>query len=242
MTPHHLPEHRRPAILRFAAVLIALMAGLSILAAAPPSWWQERGVVRLDASTGQPVPADDYALVNQGQLKQFATQALAELRHRLAAVPGGTGSELEQHLQPFDPENPLPQTDDYSTVNLGQLKAMAKPFYSRLIQLGLQSAYPWANPAAPADDYALANLGQVKHVFAFEITDAMLTQDDDSDGVPNVRERAIGANPSQPDSDGDGLIDGFEVAAGQNPGALDGRSQPNLPTSVTKLLVFTPAP
>ena len=63
---------------------LLLLTGFALLplmlAAVPPAWWQERGV--LD-SAQQP---DDFAAVNTGQLKHIAKQAMLELDAR---IPGG---------------------------------------------------------------------------------------------------------------------------------------------------------
>lgn len=74
------------------AVPLCLAFALLALArshAQAPDWWQEHGVLDPAAT------ADDYAAVNQGQLKHVATQALAELDTRL---PGGAGSTLSAFI------------------------------------------------------------------------------------------------------------------------------------------------
>ena len=66
--------------------------------------------------------ADDYAAVNQGQLKQIARQASLEMESKL---PGGAGTNVLALIQGW--ETPGTNTDDYATVNLGQLKNVAEP-------------------------------------------------------------------------------------------------------------------
>lgn len=129
--------------------------------AAAPAWWAERGVIITNASP------DDYAPANQGQLKNIAKSALAEMD---AKLPGGAGQPLHDLVDGWS--NPNAQTNDFAPLNLGQLKNVAKPFYDRLIAAGLASAYPWASSTAHADDYAVANIGQVKNLFSFEIPQA----------------------------------------------------------------------
>ena len=99
------PHHPRSTALRFLplAVLLALgCLGMYLSLAAPvpegkptayPAWWFEREVItRTDSSKASPVhpadypPAADFAALNQGQLKQFATAAFDELQ---AHLPGG---------------------------------------------------------------------------------------------------------------------------------------------------------
>jgi hypothetical protein len=92
------------------------------------------------------------------------------------------------------------------------LKAVAKPFYDRLLAIGFDTRqslrdhgalgwsfnYPW-DPATPvAENYAPANLGQLKWVFSFDLQlDANLNE------IPDWWE-AIATNASI-DTDGDGL-------------------------------------
>src|SRR6266576_3613912 len=66
--------------------VMAGILGLAILPlvgfAAAPSWWSARGILKPGA---QP---NDYAPINQGQLKNIAKAAAAELD---AQLPGGAG-------------------------------------------------------------------------------------------------------------------------------------------------------
>jgi hypothetical protein len=131
--------------------LVLAMSGLVVLAAsaAGPDWWQADGVLNSN-------PPNDYAPVNQGQLKNFVRAATSELD---ASIPGGAGDPLHGLVAGWG--TPTPQTDDYAPVNLGQLKAVAKPVYDRLIAVGYTNQYPWTNPGNPPNDYAPANIGQV---------------------------------------------------------------------------------
>ncbi len=136
--------------------------------AAGPDWWTQRGVLVTEAA------AEDYALVNQGQLKQMALGAFEEIQ---AKVPGGAGARLTEAADAWswvDNQNirrPRVQssTEDYAPANVGQLRWMAKPFYDRLIEVGRASGYPWSAPGQEAEDYALANIGQVKNLFGFDL-------------------------------------------------------------------------
>src|SRR5688572_2710897 len=134
-----------------ALVPILLYAGI-------PSWWLERGVLLENAT------ADDYAPVNQGQLKNIAKAAVAEMDAKLS---GGAGEDLHRLIESWSSSDPA--TNDFAPVNLGQLKNVAKPFYDRLIAVGLLDFYPWAGSPNPPDDFAVANIGQTKHLFSFEI-------------------------------------------------------------------------
>ena len=141
-------------------VLLALLLGafLPLFAfAAAPAWWSERGVTVANAAP------DDYAPANQGQLKNIAKAAVAEMDAR---IPGGAGQELHDLVDGWS--TPSAQTNDFAPLNLGQLKNVVRPFYDRLIAAGLASSYPWSSSTAPADDFAVANIGQVKNLFSFE--------------------------------------------------------------------------
>jgi hypothetical protein len=141
------------------------MAGLLPLLsfAAAPAWWAQRGVTVTNAP-------DDYAPANQGQLKNIAKAAVAEMDAKLS---GGAGNELHNLVNAWSA--PSPQTNDFAPLNIGQLKNVVTPFYNRLIAAGLANAYPWAGSTAPADDFVVANIGQVKNLFSFSILTDGLT-------------------------------------------------------------------
>ncbi len=162
-----------------------------------PEWWFQRNVI---VQTGAPIAnpvwptnysaSDDYAALVQGQLKNFATAAFDELEEKL---PGGAGPDattlVKSWFQTYAEAGAghaagdfildstgrrIPatteSTDDFTVLNLGQLKAIAKPFYDQLIQVGYVTVYPWTNSAAPADDFVIANLGQAKNLFSFDVS------------------------------------------------------------------------
>jgi len=139
----------------------------SILLAVTPSWWATYGVQNEN-------PANDYAAVNQGQVKNIAVAAVSELDTDLAQF-GGAGGQLDQLASTLI-SGSSPQRNDYAAINLGQLKALAQPFYDRLLALGynippvMSGTYPWITSGLAANDYAMANLGQVKNLFSFDVT------------------------------------------------------------------------
>ena len=137
-----------------SCALAALITIPALLWADAPAWWAERGVLKPGATP------DDYAAVNQGQVKNIAKQGYEEMK---AKLPGGAGSTLDAIWAA-----PASSTDDYRAINLGQLKNTAKPFYDRLQELDASIHYPWTGVGA--DDYALANIGQVKNLFSFDPT------------------------------------------------------------------------
>lgn len=166
---------------------LTVMALSTSLLANAPSWWSARGVIATDSTTGQPMPADDYAVINQGQIKEFAAAAAAELN---ANLPGGAGTAINSLITSW--ATPTAATDDYVVANIGQLKAVAKLFYDRLIATGYTDAYPWTNATRPADDYAAANIGQAKNLFSFDVT----YESNSADGVPDWWEKKYFGNNS----------------------------------------------
>ena len=149
-----LKSVRGPVRVWLPCLCAAFILVPACLRAAAPAWWVGRGVINPSA------PADDYAAVNQGQVKHIAKQAYEEF---VAKLPNGPGAALSAIWA-----SPATSTDDYQSINIGQLKNVAKPFYDRLIAEGVASSYPWIDSAAASDDYALANIGQVKYMFSFE--------------------------------------------------------------------------
>lgn len=201
---------RRNLAMVIASALIALSC---VSHAQAPAWWQKRGILNGAAP-------DDFAAINQGQLKNLVVAAVMELQ---ASLPGGAGRELLATVAQWT--SPSASTDDYSAVNTGQLKELGRQLYDRLIAAGYANAYPWAGIP---DYYAMANIGQAKNLFSFD-----LSIDTNSNGLPDWWETAyfgpagsspsavaplgngltvfqcyqLGLNPLVPDTDGDGIAD-----------------------------------
>ncbi len=115
-----------------------------------PQWWFDRGVVAMNT-----IETNDYALVNQGQVKWIAANAYAELQ------TNGYGSQnLDDAISGFSSEN-----GNYSLVNCGQLKHLASLFYDAL---GLYC--PWAIAPLDRNDYDPVIIGETKYAFAFYFT------------------------------------------------------------------------
>src|SRR4051794_12955776 len=149
------------------AFTLAVMALVPLfLYGSAPSWWAQRGVLRDDAGP------DDYAAVNQGQLKNLAKAGVAELD---AKLQGGAGEGLHQLVSSWVSSSS--PTDDFAPVNIGQLKNVAKPFYDRLISSGVTDFYPWVRSLEIPDDFAVGNIGQAKKLFSFDIPAANVTDD-----------------------------------------------------------------
>ena len=197
--------------------LSVLLVGKLSALAAPPAWWQERGV------TSGTLAADDFGLINQGQLKKFALAAFLEMELRL---PGGAGPDVTALINTWTTVDAFNNriaksggaTDNYATVNLGQLKAVAKVYYDRLIELGFRKVYPWTN--LPSDNYLFANIGQAKALFSFDLTKAAPNVDANQNNIPDWWElkyvRSLFANLDE-DSDGDGVSNRREYLNGTDP-------------------------
>ncbi len=197
---------RRP----FGWLICTLLLVANGTLADAPAWWQTRNVINTN------IPPKDYAALNMGQLKLLAFAAWQEME----TIPGGAG---------FTPAftNGL---NNYASVNVGQLKEAARPFYRRF-----RVPCPWQD-TIPAADYAIANIGQAKFLFSFDPWH--FSDDTDGDGIPDGWEEAYGLNPAnpadagldsdhdslssleeyqngthpdRPDTDGDGMLDGWEV-------------------------------
>ena len=126
--------------------------------AASPPWWTTRGVI-IPSKT-----ADDYAAINQGQLKKLVASAVDEMNAQLI---GGAGTDLTNMVEAWATN--VAWADDYAVVTTGQLKHQAKPIYQRLLAAGIISSLPaWVSATASSnEDFAIANIGQAKHLFDF---------------------------------------------------------------------------
>ena len=187
-------------------VVLPLAFSLQLLAfplassADQPAWWATRGVLVTNAPS-----TNNYAGANLGQLKWFATNALAEFEVNL---PGGAGANLRTNVATL-----LAATgSNFRVINIGMLKHAATPFYDRLLSSIYATNYPWADSFIHPNDFALVNLGQLKNVFAFSLF--AKTIDSDGDGISDYDEVFVyGTNPNSVDTDGDGRIDGHSLVS-----------------------------
>ena len=211
----------------FRELTAALLCGMLLQSAhaAAPGWWSSRGVLAPQA------PEDDYAALNQGQLKNVARAAIEELNAR---VPGGAGESLTSMLSAWRTQTG--DSNDYAVVTIGQFKALSTLFYDRLTAQGHIATPPWTEGSGDDDDYAVANVGQAKMTFGFVIPD----KDTDGDGYFDATEIAAGTDPLDvnskpegpvdiaprfpPDTDEDGVSDADEALAGTDPVLKDAPS------------------
>ncbi|MDR0534992.1 MAG: alpha/beta hydrolase [Puniceicoccales bacterium] len=162
--------------------------------ASGPAWWAEQAVLREDE------PPQDFAAINQGQLKNLSLKAALALE---ASLPGGAGNEvLDRVALWLRPSAVKGGGEECAAVSIGQLKAVALPFYQRLEESGLICAadYPWAQNTRAAFHAMAANAGQAKRLFSFHLPPAAALADTDGDGIPDVWERILGFDPAVDDA------------------------------------------
>lgn len=161
------------------------------------------------------IQPDDFAVINQGQLKSLAKKAYDELESKYANH-GGAGAELDLMIQAWTNSS---NNDDFAVATIGQIKQLSLKYHERLLAIGAITVLPtWLNVASGEDDYAVANIGQAKQAFSFEIPSLTShlsnISDDESDGANNVL-------TTTSDIDGDDISNSDEERFGLNQGFAD---------------------
>ena len=154
---------RLVAMLAQAVTVSYVLSFLTNANAAEPQWWDSWGVIA--TSNGVRVAASDYAPITQGQLKRIAYGAAGEM----GRLPGHAGSVIDGLIDAWRNAETAGAGNYYVAVNVGQLKAVALPFYNRLIEAQLTSGRPWEVSVTVPSDYAMATIGQAKRLFSFPI-------------------------------------------------------------------------
>jgi hypothetical protein len=163
-------------------ILVLISCGLFALTAygADPAWWSSRGaVVAPDVTTNGAVVTtnylpNDYAVVTQGQLKQFTARAVNELNANLS---GGAGTNLNSLMSNWAADyatNGYNATNiepaDYTLMNVGQLKYIGNKVWARLVAGGYTTNAPsWLAQETNSDNQE-AIVGQLKELFDFSLT------------------------------------------------------------------------
>lgn len=231
---HHNGKHQMKRIL-IPLSLALLLAQSTISPAADPAWWAARGV-----TTGN--PASNLSPATIGQAKHMAAMALGELGARLPAqeflaLKNAVAAVVDLDVPALPPGyNPAPRPPGYIGPNnhvllVGELKALAKPFYDhlrlwnsvwldnemieaniRILESGSNpssfSPYPWSVATSDDANKAVASLGQLKAVFSLRL-ETVPAFDSDGDEIPDAWEMQHGLDPGSDDSGKDPDLDGL---------------------------------
>jgi len=188
---------------------------------------------------------NNHGVANIGQAKWMAKSALEALRVKrpdlatlVEADLVGSGKPIVSWAAPVTAEQ---QAQQRQPLLIGQLKAIAAPFYDRLqaadsawlaaqaTENGLPSTgshYPWTATTTDDSNKAMATIGQLKVVFSlrFEDLSSGSLVDSDADGLPDdweaYRFGNLNESPSG-DYDFDGMSNADEYSAGCNPALAD---------------------
>jgi hypothetical protein len=203
--------------------ILFFSASLSLVLAEGPAWWSQRGVITPQSAK----TADDFAVLNQGQLKNLARAARDELNSKLT---GGAGVEIDTLVQRWQTQ--AGSADDFAVVTVGQLKNAARLFLQRLHAVGQIAQLPEWTHSSGSDDHAVANIGQAKALFSFEVaaspsntvTNSPVSSTNGDAATP-AQPLAVAAAPppaiaQSPDSNGDGIPDVDVVKFGLDPGTF----------------------
>ncbi len=191
-----------------------------------PAWWT--------AGTNPPVSGTDnpLAVANVGQLKNMAFHALKAVRADHPALANRIEARLVGPGKPIRSWDPVDSNrlEAYSVVAMGQLKAVAAPFYEVFQETHPQwlatrtghpedrnSPYPWSRKTGDDSNYSFATVGQVKHAFRIDFSSL---KDQDADGLSDAWEMShfstLATTPDG-DQDNDGLSNADEYRLGWSP-------------------------
>ena len=186
----HAPRQRKgiaSATIVQAITLVAVGSAACMVAAfaADPAWWTLPGTGTRSAVVAQQVVTNDgvvstnyvrndYAVVTQGQLKQFTVRAVDELNDGL---PSGAGPVLNAMVSNWAADYATngysashPKPSDYTAMTVGQLKYVAGLVDSQLSLAGYAGLTPSWLQVNTNTDNALANVGQLKEAFDFDLS------------------------------------------------------------------------
>lgn len=215
-----------------------------------PNWWREGDPPVIPPNA--PLASDNRGVANIGQAKWMAKSALNALRAASPSIADQVEGDLVGSGKPIANWN-APATNSEREAQrapllLGQLKAIAAPYYVRLNagspawlanerilnnMPDTSTFYPWTDIMGDDANLAPATIGQLKAVFSLRFETLAASIDSDGDGLSNSQELAGGTNADDADTDNDGIPDGIDSA-------------PNTPATVsiasaTTLMVWAPA-
>lgn len=214
-------SNRQP--LRIFTVFV--MSSAMLATATPPSWWSNGNppVIDLGASP------DNHGMANIGQAKWMVSEALRALDATAPQIAASIRSDLNGtspsnrivDLAVPDPKAPEWLEKQKSPLLVGQLKALAAPFYDRLnitshdwldhessepsekgqLQLngtkdhgpgGVTNIHPWTSITADDVNQSPATIGQLKAVFSLRYESLPpAARDADNDGMADSLEKSM---------------------------------------------------
>lgn len=225
-----LRHHYALSKMNFHLTPISATLFLALSTAAPaadPTWWAARGVTTN-------APQSNLSPATIGQAKHMVAMALAELQPRLAAPTfQALQADVATIVSLAVPATPDDFAKQKQVLLVGQLKALARPFYDRLRALDAPwvnqnmslasirllepgsnplsySPYPWSVTTTDDSNYSPATLGQLKAVFSLHYEDW---------GILEPADPPLPSGPN--DTDSDGLSDVTEAAIGTSPTLSD---------------------
>jgi len=233
---NRLPLGRGKWLCAFSGFILTLAGGIN---AAPPAWWSNGNPPVINPAAQE----DNHGVANIGQAKWMAKNALNAIRGVHPATADAIEAELVGFGKPLASWDP-PVTQDQKDAQrapllVGQLKAIAAPFYSKLHALDsawldsqltqnqtkdasdLANFYPWSSSTTDDNNKAPVSIGQLKAVFSLRleslvIEPPLVNADQDEDGLPDNWELLHGLDPTDdgsinPDNGPDGDPDGDGV-------------------------------
>lgn len=214
-------------------VISLLQCGI-IASAAPPAWWSSGTPPVIDPSASP----SSHGIANVGQAKWMAKNALEALRRLLPDVAAQVEADLVGPGKPIAswgaPATQAERDSQRAPLLLGQLKAIAAPFYQRLHVVapawlvsersayGMPDTgthYPWTATTTDDVNKAPATIGQLKAVFSLDFAGERETGGA-ADGLPDLWQYRhfgnLGSLASE-DPDGDGVPNSIEAEQGLDP-------------------------
>lgn len=191
---------------------VGILMPAMLASAAPPGWWYSGPQPVIESSTLL-APVENRGVANIGQGKWMAKKALDALHEVLPAVADLVELDLVGPGKPIPswdaPATPAEKQAQRSPLLLGQLKAIAAPFYLRLHEVAPQwvasefsryglpgtGTFPWTVSLADDSNRSPAVTGQLKAVFSLDFSGDHEAQ---PDGLPDLWEWTV-ANHSSTD-------------------------------------------
>lgn len=185
--------------------LAALLLSSMHLSALPPSWWQQPDNVGRRVVYPSVINSNNFAPANVGQAKFMAKRAIETLRMYAPVVANNIEADLVgvgKIIPSWDVPAPGSEMakQQYAPLQIGQLKAIADPFYTRLnthnstwlngqLVANLTkdpgdntNFFPWTTATGDDENKAVATIGQLKAVFALHFEKLEVTAPDENSG------------------------------------------------------------